>query len=270
LGLSGVSPYETSAAKRLGHFFEWPMLSLAILVPFRWYFEFKGKLTPEWIYLLDWSIWGLFVLESVLVTLWCRDKARYLRQNWLNVLIIVAIFPPIWHFYSFPAVLRLIRLIVLVDVFIRMVKVIYRFLRQNSLGTTLLASTIIIIISGIMISVIDPAFESPFDGIWWAWVTVSTVGYGDFVPASPSGRLFAIFLILLGMGLFALLTAQISAALIGRVGENIESVEQEVERLETDEVSMKLRLDYMDRRIEHMERLLERLLERLEGEDKSI
>jgi len=264
LGLSGVSPYETESAKRLGHFFEWPMLSLAILVPFRWYFEFKGKLSPEWIDLLDWSIWGLFVLESVLVTVWCRDKVRYLGQNWLNLLIIFALFPPIWHFYSFPAVLRLIRLIVLVDVFIRMVKVIYRFLRQNSLGTTLMASTIIIVISGILVSVIDPAFASPFDGIWWAWVTVSTVGYGDLVPVSTTGRIFAIFLILLGMGLFALLTAQISAALIGQVGKNIESVEQEVERLETDEVSVKLRLEQMERRLERIEQTLEKFLQKTE------
>lgn len=259
LGLSGVSPYETMAAKRLGHVFEWPMLSLAILVPFRWYFEFKGGLSPEWIYLLDWVIWGLFVLEAILVTWWCRDKIRYLRENWLNLVIIVAIFPPLWHFYSFPAVLRLIRLIVLVDVFIRMVKVIYRFLRRNHLGTTLMASAIIIVISGILVSVIDPAFESPFDGIWWSWVTVSTVGYGDLVPVTVAGRIFAIILILLGIGLFALLTAQISAVLIGQVGENIQSVEQEVERLETDEVSIKLRLERLEQRLERIEGLLENI-----------
>jgi len=262
LGLSGVSAYETAAAKRLGYLFEWPMLSLAILIPFRWYFEYKGRLSTEWVYLLDWAIWGLFVLETVMVTLWCREKSRYLRQNWLNILIIVAIFPPVWHVYSLPAALRLIRLIVLVDVFIRMVRVIYQFLQRNSLGTTLLAATIIIVISGVLISVIDPAFHSPFDGIWWAWVTVSTVGYGDFVPVSSSGRVFAIVLILLGMGLFALLTAQISAALIGRVGENIETVEEEVERLEVDEASIRLQLENLDHRLTRIEAMLEDLMSR--------
>ena len=42
-----------------------------------------------------------------------------------------------------------------------------------------------------------------FDGIYWALVTVSTVGYGDIVPASPEGRLVALLLILAGLGTFS-------------------------------------------------------------------
>ncbi len=261
-GVAGVSPYETTRAKRLGRWFEWPILFLALLIPFRWYFEFKGGLAPEVLLLFDWIIWGLFVLEAVLVGACVRDPLRYFRENWLNLLIIVTIFPPLWTHAPLPAGLRLVRLLVLVDVFVRMVRIINRFLRRNNLGTTLLASSIVIIVSGVLISAIDPAFDTPFEGIWWAWVTISTVGYGDYVPVSTPGRIFAIVLILLGMGLFALLTAQISAALIGRVGEDIVEVEREVKELEMDEAAIHLHLEQLERRLERIERLLEAHLEK--------
>ncbi len=267
-GVAGVSPYESVRAKRIGNWFEWIILSLAVLIPFRWYFEFKGKLSPELVYYFDWLIWSLFVLEAILLSLCVRDPVRYLRENWLNLLIIVTIFPPLWIYAPLPAGLRLIRLLVLVNVFVRMVKILYKFLRQNNLGTTLLSSAIIIIVAGVLISVIDPAFSTPFEGIWWAWVTVSTVGYGDFVPISTTGRVFAILLILLGIGLFALLTAQISAALIGSVGKNLQEVEHEVRQLETDEAALHLHLEQMERRLERIERLLEERLS--ETKEKSV
>ncbi|BCX81077.1 voltage-gated potassium channel [Methylomarinovum caldicuralii] len=261
LGVAGVSPYETVRAKRLGRWFEWPMLALAVLIPFRWYFEFKGRLDPRLAYGFDWIIWGLFVLEAVLISLNVRDPKRYLRENWLNLFIIIVIFPPLWKISALPASLRLLRLVVLVDLLLRLLKVIFQVLRRNTLGATLIAASVIIVVSGVVMSAIDPAFETPFDGIWWAWVTVSTVGYGDYVPVSTWGRILAIFIILLGIGLFALLTAQISAALIGRVGENLGEVEREVQRLEIDEAAIHLHIEQLERRLERIERLLEAQVE---------
>ena len=257
LGIAGVSPYETVRAKRLGRLFEWPMLLLAVLIPFRWYFELKGRLAPQLVHWFDWLIWGLFVLEAILISVSVRDPKRYLRENWLNLLIVVVIFPPLWTIPSLPATLRLLRLLVLVDLLLRLVKVVFRVLRRNTLGATLLAASVIIVVSGVIMAAIDPAFATPFDGIWWAWVTVSTVGYGDYVPVTTWGRVLAIFIILLGIGLFALLTAQISAALIGRVGENLNLVEREVRRLEIDESAIHLHIEQLERRLERIERLLE-------------
>ncbi|MGM0754297.1 MAG: potassium channel family protein [Bacillota bacterium] len=54
---------------------------------------------------------------------------------------------------------------------------------------------------GTIIHFIEPdTFPSLFDGIWWAIITTSTVGYGDFVPSSFEGRLIGIILILVGAG----------------------------------------------------------------------
>lgn len=70
---------------------------------------------------------------------------------------------------------------------------------------------------GLIITIIEPeTFPSFFIGIWWAIVTTSTVGYGDFVPATTTGKMMGILLILIGAGFvttfFATLTANATRA----------------------------------------------------------
>ncbi|WP_407271924.1 potassium channel family protein [Radiobacillus sp. PE A8.2] len=68
---------------------------------------------------------------------------------------------------------------------------------------------------GVLIHLFEPAhFPSIFDGIWWAFVTGSTVGYGDYVPLSVLGKIIAILLILTGGGLVTFYMATVSASTI--------------------------------------------------------
>ncbi len=70
--------------------------------------------------------------------------------------------------------------------------------------------------SGIVLYLMDPAIHTPFDGIWSAWVTMTHVGFGDVVPTSFFGRLFAAVLILLGVILFSMFTATLSVILMNK------------------------------------------------------
>ena len=49
--------------------------------------------------------------------------------------------------------------------------------------------------------------ETGEDALWWTVVTMTTVGYGDYVPTTTSGRLLAVVLMFLGVGLFSVLTS---------------------------------------------------------------
>ncbi len=79
--------------------------------------------------------------------------------------------------------------------------VITAFLRLPMTLRILFISIFIIATFGITITFIEPnKFPSFFDGIWWAIITTSTVGYGDYVPDTFLGKLTAILLIFIGVG----------------------------------------------------------------------
>ncbi|WP_277678564.1 potassium channel family protein [Gracilibacillus dipsosauri] len=80
----------------------------------------------------------------------------------------------------------------------------------------LLLSVCLIMTSfGFIIHILEPIhFPTTFDGIWWAFVTGSTVGYGDYVPLSNIGKIIGILLILAGGGLVTFYMATLSAGTI--------------------------------------------------------
>lgn len=75
------------------------------------------------------------------------------------------------------------------------------FLRLPLLLRILFIALLVFIFFGILIHLFEPkTFPTISDGIWWAIITASTVGYGDFVPQSFLGRFTAVTLILFGAG----------------------------------------------------------------------
>jgi voltage-gated potassium channel len=99
----------------------------------------------------------------------------------------------------------------------------------------LLSSVFVILLLLIVASVLVASVEgwqpvegkteiyNAFDALWWAVATITTVGYGDFVPITPMGRFLGSIVALLGIGLIAVPTGIISAAFL----QDAEASEQE-------------------------------------------
>jgi voltage-gated potassium channel len=84
-------------------------------------------------------------------------------------------------------------------------------------------------------------FPSMWDGVWWAVVTVTTVGYGDLYPVDVEGRIIGIALMLLGIGFIAVLTGTIASQFIQNDTHSNEMLET-LRRIETDVAEPKGRL----------------------------
>ncbi|MBM4270721.1 MAG: hypothetical protein FJ139_00980 [Deltaproteobacteria bacterium] len=71
--------------------------------------------------------------------------------------------------------------------------------------------------------------QSIWDGVWWAVVTMGTVGYGDKYPITPGGRIVALILIFAGVGLMSLFTATIASIFVEKKmkeGKGLETVKE--------------------------------------------
>ncbi|WP_409302432.1 potassium channel family protein [Peribacillus sp. SCS-155] len=68
---------------------------------------------------------------------------------------------------------------------------------------------------GLLIHLVEPdTFHSPLEGIWWAIVTISTVGYGDFAPQTTAGRIIGVLLIFSGAGIVTAYFATVSSVAV--------------------------------------------------------
>lgn len=65
-------------------------------------------------------------------------------------------------------------------------------------------------------------FSSIFDSLWWAIITLTTVGYGDVYPITVGGKVFTFIILMIGLGIVAIPTGIISSALTNSVDKNDE------------------------------------------------
>lgn len=91
-------------------------------------------------------------------------------------------------------------------------------IRHSSLVKVLAAISIVAIVAAIGVTLLErqsnTQFQSMSNGLWWALVTMATVGYGDIVPVTIAGRLIAAIVILSGVTLFSVFTAAVSSKVI--------------------------------------------------------
>ena len=135
-------------------------------------------------------------------------------------------------------VLQLFRLAVVVAKFGADIKAIFN---SRGLRSIVYATIFLIIFFGFLFFVSEPEVETFSDGIWWALVTITTVGYGDITPYTTLGRIVASSLMILGIGFIATITATVSAYFLSNFGEKqttlddvlikLEKIENEIEKI---------------------------------------
>jgi voltage-gated potassium channel len=111
------------------------------------------------------------------------------------------------------------------------------------------------IVAAVVIHFTDPTnFPNIGDSLWWAIQTVTTVGYGDLVPTSTSGRLVAALVMLVGIGFLTVITAAITSTFI----------ETAQRRIGGGSDALSAKLDQISARLE----LIEAGLENIRGQDR--
>lgn len=103
-----------------------------------------------------------------------------------------------------------------------------RTLIRNSFFQVGAGILLTMVLGGVVLQWLEPGDISKDDNpYWWAIVTMTTVGYGDFSPETPAGRIFAVLIMFIGISLVSLLTASISSIYVAqkiREGKGLEKL----------------------------------------------
>ena len=246
----GVKPHERQRAlERFERAVELPLLILAlvmvplIVVPLL--IDLPDPVEAA-VVAADWFIWAAFALEYVIRLVLTDKRWRFVRREWPALLIIVLPFLRPLRVVRSARALRLLRLARLVGVLGAVGQQARRLLARHGLNYALLVTAVVILGAAALTLAVEEGGEGTIDSfgdaLWWALTTVTTVGYGDTFPVSPAGRGIAAFLMLAGIALFGVLTANVAAFFI----EQEQKPDQMTERL--DEVLR--RLDRLEQRLD--------------------
>jgi voltage-gated potassium channel len=112
------------------------------------------------------------------------------------------------------------------------------------------------LLAGFVVTLLDKKdFPTFGTGVWWAIVTLGTVGYGDVVPHTPWGRVVGSLVIVIGVTFIAYLTATVTSAFVSAAEEEARQEErkrEEASEAETRELlrGLKAQLDAIEARLE--------------------
>ncbi len=186
-----------------------------------------------------WATWMYLVSGVVLLgsTWWARRVARgatgtgassaawghhplQLRLDWFlgAALIANAVLPQ----SNESEAALLWRLVIAVLMLYRLMRISQPLFTETGLARLMALGSAVLVLCGIGFYWLDPEVKSIHDGLWLAFSTAATVGYGDVVPSSTASRIFSVFVVLLGYGLLSLVTASIAAMFVGSQERKVE------------------------------------------------
>ena len=192
---------------------EWPLAvtSLVFLTGYALPIMRPG-LRPSLVTICDTLVlvtWAVFIVDYLARVAIAKRRRRYVRHHWFDLVVV------------FLPMLRPLRLLRVTAVLGVLTKVGVRGIRGRVVAYGVASSLLLVLTAALAIT--EAEFERPGpiqdfgDGLWWAFSTVTTVGYGDMYPVTTIGRIVATLLMIGGIALLGVVTATLASYLVDRV-----------------------------------------------------
>ncbi|WP_236588159.1 ion transporter [Tumebacillus amylolyticus] len=168
-------------------------------------------LTKKFVQEVDYCMIAFFGVEY-LVRLWrSENPKKFMVSNWFDL---IAMIPFDMHF-QLARVMRLIRLIRI----LKASPLLWSVVSSKQMRMIMIFMLVIVAWSSVGILLLESGHNRGIqdygDAIWWAIVTMTTVGYGDVSPTTEGGRIIAVFLMFTGIGLIGTFTANLANHWVG-------------------------------------------------------
>ncbi len=178
-----------------------------------------GALSPDALHILnvaDWVVCAVFLLDFAITLARAPNRLKYLT-GW--GLLDLASSIPVVDSLRWARIARIARLLRAIKAARLITSAIREHRAQSAFLTLALVAFLTVVISSIAILAFESGSSGPIqngpDALWWAFVTVTTVGYGDFVPVTSGGRAVAALLMVVGIGMFGTFSGFVASWFLG-------------------------------------------------------
>lgn len=188
----------------------------------------------------DTAVCVVFMLDFIRSFRRAPDRTRYfVRGGWLDLISSIPTIG-VLRLARLTRIARVIRLLRAVRSLRAIGQIVTRHRRQSALLAATMVSGLFLLFASVAVLQFEQSPESNIrtasDAIWWAFATITTVGYGDRYPLSMEGRVVAGMLMVAGVGLFGALSGLVASWFLHgdsqqQEAESIESLRSEVKRL---------------------------------------
>lgn len=198
--------------------FEMAMMLLSLLSVIIVLVMTFGRLDSETyrlLFFVDTSICMIFMINFFVGLIRARDKRFFIKHHWIDFIA------------SIPAIeaLRMARLFQILRV-IRLIRMSRSLLlplvkqrKQATLASLLVAMVTILTLASVIMLIVESGTEganiqTAEQAIWWALVTISTVGYGDYYPVSTAGHIIGGVVIVSGVSFFGVISGYMASVFV--------------------------------------------------------
>ena len=176
---------------------------------------------------LDQIIWALFVVNLIVKIIIAPRRLSFLKSNLLEVIVVIPYLQPLRIvFFGTKAIWGMTK-IARPD-----------FLIVVSGGLVIISATIVTSLERSS----NPELGSFPDALWWAIVTITTVGYGNQEPVTFLGRIVAVILMITGVGFFGAIAANLAAFFVRK------DEDEKIDKLQKDIDSINKKLDKLTKK----------------------
>lgn len=171
--------------------------------------------TREILFYVDTMICLVFFVDFVQQFRAAPKKMEYMKWGWLDLISCI----PLMDVNQYARILRVVRLVRAIKSISMISHAITENKASSSLHFLIVTSLMMMVFGSIYVLYLERGIpganiQTAADAFWWTFITITTVGYGDFYPVTFEGRIVAITLITMGVGLFGSFTAVFASWLI--------------------------------------------------------
>jgi voltage-gated potassium channel len=206
-----LAPADQVRARVVEFRWRWPTLLLLLATIPAFYLELLDS-PVRWLAPLSYmAAAGVLVLALGHTARTSGRVAEHVAANPLDLLLVAGLTVAAWIPPSNTSKAALgFRLAVALVTLVRMVWALQHVITRGGLGSMLLTALAVLLMCGAGYWWLEPTTPTLGDGLWLAFVTASTIGYGDLVPTTVASKIFSFFVVLLGFGVLTVVTAAIA------------------------------------------------------------